>query len=126
VSAVPTYRGVLHVHSTLSDGALSPEAIRERAQSEKLDFVVLCEHAKCLVPRLFNEAVAECIRLSSETFLMMIGLEFEYHGRHILALGPPEAIGEVDAETVGGEPCEIRKRGGLTIWPILHVLTTGP
>jgi hypothetical protein len=113
---MPAYRGVLHVHSTLSDGVLTPEQVRDLAVSEGLDFVVLCEHAKFLPPGRFDEAVVECARLSNETFLLILGLEFEYQGRHVLLLGPPELLREADAETVGGRPEELRARGGLTIW----------
>jgi hypothetical protein len=113
---MPVYRGVLHVHSTLSDGTLTPEQVRDLAVSEGLDFVVLCEHASYVDPSRFDEALAECARLSDETFLLMLGLEFEYQGRHILLLGPPGLLREADAEAVGARPEELRARGGLTIW----------
>ena len=113
---MPTYRGVLHMHSTLSDGTLTPRQVRDLAVSLGLDFVVLCEHASYLSPDRFDEALAECARLSNETFLLMLGLEFEYHGRHVLLLGPADVLQAADAETVGARPEEMRARGGLTIW----------
>lgn len=111
-----TFRGVLHAHSTLSDGKLWPEQVRERALAEGLDFVILCEHAKHIFARDPDAALAECARLSDDSFLLMLGIEHEYEGRHVLLIGPPELLRESQGDMAGARPGEVRDRGGLTIW----------
>jgi hypothetical protein len=104
------YRGVLHVHSTWSDGLLSPEELKTRARAEGLDYLVLCEHSSYLGPKALDEAIAHCADLSDKAFLLMLGLEVEREGRHVLVLAPPDLLKDAAEVNAGQHP------GVLTIW----------
>ncbi|NSW58619.1 MAG: hypothetical protein HPY44_21615 [Armatimonadetes bacterium] len=113
---MPYYRGILHVHSTLSDGALSPAELRARAQGLGLSFLILCEHTWRLGLDMRLEALQICRDLSDDQFLCMLGLECGHRGRHVLLLGPPGLICRVEAPQVVLEPAAMREAGGMTIW----------
>jgi hypothetical protein len=113
---MPRFVGVLHVHSTLSDGNLTIEQLATLARAQDLDFVVLGEHADALAPEQVVSMVRTCAELSERRLLMMAGLEFELEGRHVLALGTGELLRDLDASTVIREPEKVRARGGLTVW----------
>ncbi|MBP8953987.1 MAG: hypothetical protein KBI47_16440 [Armatimonadetes bacterium] len=113
---MPYYRGMLHVHSTLSDGAYSPSDLRERARNAGLSFVILCEHTWRLGVNKRLQALRICQELSDDGFLCMLGLECGHQGRHVLLLGPPDLICRVEAPEVVLEPAAMRAAGGMTIW----------
>ena len=110
-------RGVLHVHSTFSDGTLSPVQLKTWAMAENLDFLILCEHASCLSsPQRFEQAWRECRQLSDDGFLMALGLEFDFRGRHVLLLGPSFILSRARAEEVVEHPEKFRENGCISIW----------
>ena len=113
---MPRYIGALHVHSTLSDGRLTPEQIREKAIAEGLDFVVLAEHARYLWPARLSAALEVCRRLSSDEFLLALGLEVERGGYHALVLCEGDGLERGDVERVVDEPGSVREIGGMVIW----------
>lgn len=113
---MPYYRGMLHVHSTFSDGALSPAELRVRAQGAGLSFIILCEHTLRLDVNRRLEALQTCRGLSDDRFLCMLGLECGHRGWHVLLLGPAELICRVEAPEVVLEPSRMRAAGGMTIW----------
>ena len=72
-------RGVVHVHSTLSDGSGSPEEIVAAAVAAGLDFVVLTDH---------NNFDAKPLEGFGDTsVLTIVGTEISNHGGHLIALG---------------------------------------
>jgi hypothetical protein len=85
------WRGNIHTHSTLSDGALAPDVVVEAYQSAGYDFVQISDH---FLSR-FNWPVADTLRLRSNRFTTLIGAELhapmtgvgEYW--HIVAAGLP-------------------------------------
>jgi hypothetical protein len=85
------WRGNLHTHSKLSDGALKPEDVIEAYKRAGYDFVQLSDH---FLGR-FNWPIADTRKLRSNNFTTLIGAEVhamttsagEYW--HILATGLP-------------------------------------
>jgi len=62
-------KGVLHVHSTYSDGERSLGQLRELFLSEGCRFVVMSDHADSLDAPRVREYVDECRRLSDAEFV---------------------------------------------------------
>ncbi len=85
------WRGNLHTHSNLSDGALTPEAVIEAYKSAGYDFLQLSEH---FLGR-FDWPIADTRRWRSNDFTTLIGAELHAMGTevgelwHILAAGLP-------------------------------------
>ncbi len=76
-------RGDLHVHSTASDGLLSPSALVDRAIERGLDVLAIADHDSI-------EGVDEAIEASRHTSLILIPaveLSTVYDGRDIHILG---------------------------------------
>lgn len=113
---MPLVRGLLHVHSTLSDGVLTPVQLRDLARASGYRFVVLCEHTKWLTTDKRAAAIEECRQLSDVGFLCLLGLECSYEGRHVLLLGPADLLIQAEDETAVLHPESLRDAGGLTIW----------
>jgi hypothetical protein len=87
------WRGNLHAHSTLSDGALPPEEVCRRYRAEGYDFICLSDH---LVGR-YGYPIAETTAFRSNSFTTILGAEVHadrlLNGEiwHLLAVGlPPE------------------------------------
>jgi hypothetical protein len=113
---VSRYLGILHVHSTLSDGAYTPRELREMAQARGLDFLVLCEHTKRLKPERRAWAAEVCGDAGDDDFLCVLGIECSYEGRHVVLLGPTELLCQAEDAEVVLEPTKARECGGMTIW----------
>ncbi len=85
------WRGNLHTHSTLSDGALPVEEVVRRYQAVGYDFVAMTEH---FIPH-FNWPVADTRHLRGTGFTTLIGAELHAPVTsagefwHILAVGLP-------------------------------------
>ena len=85
------WRGNLHAHSTLSDGALAPKAVIEAYQGAGYDFLQLSDH---FLGR-FDWPIADTRKLRTDNFTTLIGAEVhtlatstgEYW--HIVATGLP-------------------------------------
>jgi predicted metal-dependent phosphoesterase TrpH len=80
-------RGVLHVHSTFSDGEESLQRIVYALSAAGLDFVLMSDHAEVFDDRRMDEYVALCRALSTSHFLVIPGLEFALTGGTIHILG---------------------------------------
>jgi hypothetical protein len=79
------YKGVLHVHSTLSDGHGTVDEIMAAANEAGLDFVVLSDHNHL-------RAAAEGHERWYDSTLLIVGAEISPEYNHYLALGlPPDA-----------------------------------
>lgn len=86
------WRGNLHAHSTLSDGALSPEEVCRRYRAEGYDFLALTEH----FTGLFGYPIADTRPFRGNGFTTLPGAELHSGAMangelwHILAVGLPE------------------------------------
>ena len=103
----PSYQekvGVLHVHSTYSDGSGSVEEITRVAQAQGLDFVILTDH-NTLEGRRRGKA-----GWHGKT-LLLIDEEISTAAGHCLALGLPEEA--KSRESAAWTVQEVRRQGGL-------------
>jgi hypothetical protein len=109
------FRGVLHVHSTFSDGALSLEEVGDWALREGLDFVCLADHSGAVRGERLRQLCDNCRSLSGQV-LLVPGVEFEYRGRHVVVIAPAEALLGLTDRDVIENPVVVRRAGGMTIW----------
>ena len=85
------WRGNLHTHSTLSDGALSPEVVTEAYKGAGYDFFMLSDH---FVKR-YDWPIADTRKFRSNRFTTLLGSEIHAPVTsagelwHILAVGLP-------------------------------------
>ena len=85
------WRGNLHTHSTLSDGALTPEEVVQSYRDAGYDFIMLSEHFM----GQFGWPVADTRHLRSNRFTTLIGAELHTPKTtvgdlwHIIAAGLP-------------------------------------
>jgi hypothetical protein len=107
--------GVLHIHSTYSDGEFSLSELRRLFVSIGLRFACVTDHAdafdedrdKC------ERYVGECERLSDGVFRFVPGLEYTCVDRmHILGYGVTGRITSDDPEQV---IAAIRRHGGIAV-----------
>lgn len=106
-------KGAGHVHSNYSyDGRCSLTEIARLFQERGAQFVLIADHAeKGMTADRYVELVRECAALSSETFLMVPGLEIETtEGYHVLGYGM-RAYDRSDDLVDAAD--RIRKQGGL-------------
>ncbi|HRF95867.1 MAG TPA: hypothetical protein PLZ51_11760, partial [Aggregatilineales bacterium] len=86
------YKGNLHTHSTVSDGALSPEAVCDVYKKLGYDFLSLTDH---FMEQFGGYQIADTRAFRTDTFTTLIGAEL-HTGQtelgnlwHILAVGLP-------------------------------------
>ena len=81
------YRGTLHIHTTVSDGELTPEATKALYKSNGYDFIAITDHN---VYGVYDD-------LNDDDFLMIPGTEIDsvYQGgvHHVVGVGTPEGTG---------------------------------
>lgn len=82
--------GILHVHSTYSDGKLDLVDIRALCERAGLRFVCMSEHTDGLSRERAQAFIDKCEEYSGGDFLMIPGFEVPYHGMHILVFGVHE------------------------------------
>ncbi len=93
------YRGNLHTHSTLSDGALDPDEVCRRYRAEGYDFIALTDH----FIGMFDYPIADTRPYRTDTFTTLIGAELHSGAMengdlwHILAVGLPEEFNAPNA-----------------------------
>jgi hypothetical protein len=107
-------RGVLHVHSTFSDGDESLERVVETFKDGGMDFIAVSDHAEVFDEGRMREYVALCASLSSAEFLVIPGLEFALKGGsiHVLGYGISERVRASSIEElVDG----IHRAGGIAV-----------
>jgi len=85
------YRGNLHTHSTLSDGALEPAEVCRRYKAEGYDFISLTDH----FVGMFGYPIADTTGFRDAEFTTILGAELHSGAQengelwHILAVGLP-------------------------------------
>ncbi|MAS42576.1 MAG: phosphotransferase [Rhodobacteraceae bacterium] len=93
------WRGNLHAHSTLSDGALPPGEVCRRYAAEGYDFLALTDH---FIGR-FGYPITDTKPFRSDTFTTLLGAEIHSGAMtngelwHILAVGLPADFAPGDA-----------------------------
>lgn len=96
------WRGNLHTHSTLSDGALAPEAVADAYKNAGYDFMQLSEH----FIGNFDFPIADTRGFRSNSFTTLIGAELH---------APETAVGELWHIVAAGLPLDFpRSRDGET------------
>jgi hypothetical protein len=73
--------GVLHVHTTLSDGGGTPDEVIEAARTSGLDFVAITDH---------NNLDAKPSEGYHGGVLVLVGTEISTQSGHLLGLGIPD------------------------------------
>lgn len=98
------YRGNLHTHSTLSDGALEPAEVCRRYREQGYDFICLSDH---FVGR-YDYPIADTTAYRSQTFTTILGAEVHTgqlsNGEiwHLLAVGLPAGFKQPEAPDFNG------------------------
>jgi hypothetical protein len=102
LDGLPRAAGVVHVHTTLSDGGGSPQEIAAAAKAAGLAFVVVTDH---------NNLDAKPFEGYHDGVLVMVGTEVSTTDGHVVGLGLPDPVyrfsGDVqdaldDITSVGG------------------------
>lgn len=85
------YRGNLHTHSTLSDGALDPAEVCRRYKEQGYDFIALTDH----FVGIWSYPIADTTPFRDDAFTTLLGAELHSGAMengeiwHILAVGLP-------------------------------------
>jgi hypothetical protein len=75
--------GVVHVHTTLSDGSATPEEVAAAARRAGLRFVILTDH---------NNVEAKPFEGYHDGVLVLVGTEISTSSGHVLALGVEDPV----------------------------------
>jgi hypothetical protein len=96
-------KGIIHAHSTYSDGEYTLKELREVFLSGGSSFVCMSDHAEYFDDDQLRQYAAECEELSDEKFLFIPGLEFTCERRmHVLGYGVTRRIDSEDPQRVIG------------------------
>lgn len=105
--------GILHVHSTYSDGELSLAELRDALRRDGYRFVCMADHAEAFDTGKVERYLAECAQLSDSEFFFVPGLEFECERRlHIVGYGCTRLASSTNPEDV---IAHIGSTGGLAV-----------
>tara|TARA_B100001964_G_C14259098_1_gene614301 strand:+ start:6392 stop:7237 length:846 start_codon:yes stop_codon:yes gene_type:complete len=92
------YKGVFHVHTTYScDATLTLEDYVAYAKQENISFIFFAEHDGTFTKELYDEYKTECKRLSTDSLLLVPGIEFTIEGKTHIAVFGLEEFHEVDS-----------------------------
>jgi hypothetical protein len=111
------FRGNLHTHSTLSDGALPPERAVEAYRNRGYDFVALTEHFS----ERYGWPLADTRLLRTGDFTTILGAELHAPATavgelwHILALGLPDGFAPPARDETGPELAGRARRAGAFV-----------
>jgi predicted metal-dependent phosphoesterase TrpH len=107
------FRGVIHCHSTYSDGEFSLRELRATLTAAGFDFVCMTDHAEAFDGESLRAYVEECEALSDARFRFVAGLEFECERRmHVLGYGVTALAGATDPQEVIRH---IAREGGVSV-----------
>ena len=113
-TATPRLAGVVHVHTTLSDGGGTPEEVIAAARAAGLEFVAITDH---------NNLDAKPLEGYRDGVLVLVGSELSTPAGHVLGLGldrdPPFRFnGDArDAARGRARPRRRRLRGAPVLGP---------
>ena len=111
------WRGNIHTHSNLSDGALPPEAVVEAYKNAGYDFLQLSEH----FINHFNWPIADTRRFRSNDFTTLIGIELHAPETsagelwHIVAAGLPLDFAPCGPNETGAQLARRAREAGAFI-----------
>ena len=107
-------KGVLHVHSVFSDGEESLDRLVETLRQAGMSFAAVSDHAEGFDDRQMEDYVRICGALSTESFVVIPGLEFALYGGelHILGYGITRRIRFVGMEDLVDR---IHDSGGIAV-----------
>jgi predicted metal-dependent phosphoesterase TrpH len=101
-------KGVMHIHSTYSDGEFTLAELREVFLAQECSFVCMTDHAEYFDEKLIQQYRAECDSLSDQQLRMIPGLEYRCErNMHILGYRalkltpskePEEVIRHIDGQ----------------------------
>jgi hypothetical protein len=101
-------KGVMHIHSTYSDGEFTLSELRKIFLAENCAFVCMTDHAEYFDQESVQLYIAECESLSDATLRMVPGLEYRcerdmhilgYHATQLFnGTNPQEVIRHIDAQ----------------------------
>ena len=106
-------KGVLHLHSTHSDGEFTIAELRETFLAEGCRFVCISDHASAFDARRLDAYVRDCVANSDERLLFIPGLEFDCDDRmHVLGYGVTELADSSNPQVVFRH---IASQGGVSV-----------
>lgn len=106
-------RGVIHTHSTYSDGEYTLAELREVLVAAGCSFACMTDHAEHFDEESLRAYVRECESLSDERFRFIAGLEYECERRmHVLGYGVTTLAGTTDPQQVIEH---IEREGGVSV-----------
>lgn len=105
--------GIIHVHSTYSDGEFTLAELRDALRRDGYRFVCMADHAEAFDAGKVERYLAECTALSDSEFFFVPGLEFECERRlHIVGYGCTRLAPSTKPEEV---IAHIGSTGGLAV-----------
>jgi hypothetical protein len=94
-------KGIIHIHSTYSDGELTLRELRKMFLSAGLNFACVTDHAEYFDSRKLSEYRAQCADLSDTSFRFVAGLEYECEQQlHILGYGVTRLVATKNPQTI--------------------------
>lgn len=94
-------KGVLHAHSTYSDGEFSLKELRDIFFSEGRSFLCMTDHAEYFDRQSIERYVSECESLSDKKFCFVPGLEYRCErDMHILGYSATKLTETIDPQEV--------------------------
>ncbi len=106
-------RGVIHTHSTYSDGEYTLGELREVFAAAGCAFVCMTDHAEFFDDEKLRAYVEECEALSDEKFRLIPGLEYECERRmHVLGYGVTSLVNTTDPQEV---IAHVEREGGVSV-----------
>jgi hypothetical protein len=106
-------KGIIHIHSTYSDGELTLSELRKICLTAGLDFACITDHAEYFDVKKLCEYRAQCTALSDKSFRFLAGLEYECEKRlHILGYGVTRLVTTKNPQTVIRT---IEDEGGISV-----------
>jgi len=96
-------KGVVHVHTTLSDGGGTPEEVIAAARAAGLQFLVLTDH---------NNLDAKSFEGYHDGLLVIVGTEVSTGAGHVLGLGLPDPVFRFSGDAADAL-ADVRDLGGV-------------
>lgn len=107
------YKGIIHAHSTYSDGEYTLSELRDVLIAAGCSFVCMTEHAEFFDPDRLHAYINECAALTDGRFIFIPGLEYNCQRRmHVLGYGVTTLVDTDDPQQV---IAQIKKDGGVSV-----------